>query len=510
MSGADTVTLAEVGLIRGMLRLVPRPSNQAVLSYFTRPGRDLNHRLISEIAEGWRWAHVPPASQADTLSFMALAASMPPMDHHSFVSGDDYYESDGGSVARPIGNISLDWWPVGQGLFSTGALRLNNGSAVHWAYDCGSTSSAALITSAIAQYRRRLQTWGASRLTLMVLSHFDKDHISGVVELLRGLPVRTFLLPYVPLWRRLVIAMEQGVGAADPLIRFFEDPVAYLSEQDGIEIDEIVFVPGVGPDDRVPGAPDAGESPPDGLPDGSVDELKVEHGSPPAEAAGDPAVEDASSVRVSFLKKGGRLLVPSFWEFVPYNDSQPAVHATPLFLRRAGLVIRIFLGDPSRRSRALARLKKVYDHHFGSGPVERNLISLFLYSGAIGRISLRHYYATDCVDFSRRADAFGQLLTGDGYLDSPQRLNDLRRYLSADARFDRAGIFQVMHHGARGNWHAGAAAAIQPAVSIFSSDPGHKGYRHPHAEVLRDFWPYCPVRVGRTRGFHFHGFLQTR
>ena len=72
---------------------------------------------------------------------------------------------------------------------------------------------------------------------------------------------------------------------------------------------------------------------------------------------------------------------------------------------------------------------------------------------------------------------------------------------------DRAGLFQVMHHGARPNWHVGLAAVVKPAASIISSDPGYT-HGHPDADVLRDFWPWHPVRVDKREGFEIVATLQ--
>ena len=69
------------------------------------------------------------------------------------------------------------------------------------------------------------------------------------------------------------------------------------------------------------------------------------------------------------------------------------------------------------------------------------------------------------------------------------------------------GVFQVMHHGAEGNWHPGVARKINPIFSIFSSDP-HKQMKHPHAPVLRDFWSYNPIQVDKQEGATITGWLR--
>ena len=90
-------------------------------------------------------------------------------------------------------------------------------------------------------------------------------------------------------------------------------------------------------------------------------------------------------------------------------------------------------------------------------------------------------------------------LTGDGNLKDPAKWESLTEYLDA-RRAMRTSVFQVPHHGARANWHDGLAALASPMTSIFSSDPRHS-YGHPHAEVLRDFWPFGVVQVDQQSGF---------
>ena len=68
-------------------------------------------------------------------------------------------------------------------------------------------------------------------------------------------------------------------------------------------------------------------------------------------------------------------------------------------------------------------------------------------------------------------------------------------------------VLQVMHHGSRSNWFPGIAAKISPQYSVFCSDPTHRGYKHPHAEVLRDFWGFGPVQVDKNNRVDFEMYL---
>lgn len=56
-----------------------------------------------------------------------------------------------------------------------------------------------------------------------------------------------------------------------------------------------------------------------------------------------------------------------------------------------------------------------------------------------------------------------------------------------------------MHHGSRNNWYEGVAQELEPIVSIFSSNPRHRRFKHPHGEVVRDFLRFQPIQVDTRR-----------
>jgi hypothetical protein len=424
--------------------------------------------------------------------------------------------------------FSYDFLPVGQGLFTTGSIRKQAEIAPRflWVYDCGTSSSPKLIAHGIDV----LDRWTATRkrIDLLTLSHFDHDHISGVCQLVERFKIGTLMLPYMPLFHRLVVAFEERSGGADdPETDFYLNPVAYLRAQGGPGIERILFVfpsGGEGPPflEEGPGPQEPGS---DGEP-----ELDFRSGNPEPsgeiEALREAAKEDGRETRVDFLHPGSPIKVRSCrWEFVPYNDDT----TTPItddFIKEVENEKTGLLGNANTddRTNSLKRLKNAYDRHFGSDSESRNEISLFLYSGPIyqsrgkqflgmiyGR-NLRGYQPMeqeedpgcfiDCHDDSRCSIIY----TGDGYLDTPERLKRLTDYLRRE-RIERTGLLQVMHHGAEGNWHRGVGAAINSLFSVFSSDPGRVRLGHPHAPVLRDFWGHGPVQVNKTFGFQAFGYL---
>lgn len=418
------------------------------------------------------------------------------------------------SVVKSIASLHLHWWPVGQGLYSSGLIRTLSGSAFSWVYDCGTSSSNNLIDNALDMDRtERSMLVGSKKIDLVVLSHFDKDHISGFSRLIADSPIKWLLIPYVPLWKRLVLAIEQGVSAADPTFQFFLNPVAYLRGIEGADIDDIVFVPAGEPDD---GTSASDDPEPPILPDGReveptwppVRELHAETGAVPNEAVGDPAVEqDQQGKKPVFLKPGGRIVAPDFWEFVPYNDAERQPQADDKFMKQAELLLELIKNDESKRNQAFDDLKVLYLQTFGSKAKDKNIISLFLYSGPIRTsLQLDTVHTSHPVNYPAITTRYAQIHTGDGTLKGVYYTR-FESFFKQLGRLRKLGLFQVMHHGAKSQWRAGIAAKLEPTASIFSSDPAHKGYRHPHKEVLCDFGPYCPIQVDKDTGFHLLGRL---
>lgn len=227
--------------------------------------------------------------------------------------------------------------------------------------------------------------------------------------------------------------------------------------------------------------------------------------------------------RVSWLAKGSAITWRGLWEFVPYNDDSAKCIPTGFVRSVREERGHLLQGKPdAERAGALARLKQLYLTQFGSGSEKRNVISLFLYAGPVypswRSVSLRqgastwyalpwHSCSRPSAWYSSRFDGNASVLySGDGYLDTEERLMRLVNYVRRE-RIGRVGVFQVMHHGSKRNWHKGVADRITPQFSIFSSDPHRKKWWHPHAAVLRDFWDYCPMQVDRNKSATVTGCL---
>ena len=407
----------------------------------------------------------------------------------------------------PYTCLDFRYFPVGQGLFSVGRLRWHDTHTLTWVYDCGTLSDRILLKSAVAEFDK----WHAGPIDLVALSHFDQDHVNGICDLIGKHPVRILLLPYVIYSERVRMALAAGIQPSDPFLAFFTDPAAYFLRQFPDRIERVLFVPpsawgaSRGQDNDLEDSD--GPVPADGVSGsrtGAADDerLTYDTGKPDPDEDGGVRPIAASGNRVAWLRPDSVLRVGKLWEFVPYNDAVRQREGQPLDLD----AVKEFMQLPNEST--LANVRSAYERTYGSNYVVRNRISLFLYAGPQDTSQARSMWTrqryevfhNDLPPFTFSGEFPGWLATGDGYLNTPKRLDRLKHHLGRP-RIERIKVFQVMHHGARGNWCPAVKDCIKPQISIFSSDCRDAKSKHPHHDVWWDFREHGPIQVDRTHGF---------
>lgn len=430
-------------------------------------------------------------------------------------------------------SFSYHFFPVGQGLFTAGVIGRDHGEPPKylWVYDCGTSSSGGGVANGIATLKAIAGS--RERIDLLVLSHFDHDHISGVCELIKEFEIGTLMLPYMPLEQRLIVAFEEKAEREGrPDQNAYLNPVSFFLEIDGPGIEQILLVGPSGPEGPPLSQRQDGQPfwPEEGSPDLRFEPEKTEDDED-VMALIAHSIPQGCQTRVYFLRRGTALTLQALWEFLPYNDDRDEP-ISRTFTDKVNKARHALLHGSSatQRKSALKRLKAVYDKEFGDDSENRNSISLHLYSGPIYPTWRDAYLTQHCkvsprwvvesrlrnADFEspeRGHQTYGNRkssihYTGDGYLDTPERLESLIGFITPQ-RIASIGVFQVMHHGSQTNWHPGVADAIRPFYSVFSSDPERKRWRHPHAPVLREFWRYGPEQVDRKRALHVFGQLES-
>lgn len=425
--------------------------------------------------------------------------------------------------------------PVGQGIFSSGRLEVvhSKGRPFWWVYDCGTVKGRqALVTAELSHLQQLVSgsppTTGRPRLDMVFVSHFDWDHVSGLVELLTVFDVDTLVLPFIPLWQRLVVAVTSSDYGRPSYQAFMVNPVAFVASVQGVRIRRIILVP-PSAEGRRPEEPDVNYDQAGPFPSDLPDEILPVIDPAPGDAPDSHFIDEISfsakgqGPLIQWLAPGGRLRVGGLFEFVPYNSPNLHTHATPHFRLTVSRVAKALLTStvPATTARILARLKSIYVRRFGSKPRQKNEISLFVYAGPLHRLSTcarlsrpesaltnpgwicddgECLFCTEWVPTGGYRNAI--LYTGDGYLDKNQDCDALLGYLGS-ARMQALSVLQVMHHGSRKNWHAGLAAKLAPQHSVFCADRSYC-HKHPHKEVEKDFAPFGAVVVQRTEGFNLY------
>ena len=137
--------------------------------------------------------------------------------------------------------FSTHFRPVGQGLFAHGKLGFFMDSdevlkTFEWVYDCGADKLGAHLQGQIAAYEKH----NPSHIDLLILSHFDKDHVLGIRELLRKRQAEVIVVPYLTLAERLTSVAALGPNDVE-YAQFLVNPAASLRQFAG-ENATIVFV----------------------------------------------------------------------------------------------------------------------------------------------------------------------------------------------------------------------------------------------------------------------------
>ena len=398
--------------------------------------------------------------------------------------------------------LQCEFWNVGQGLFSSGRIQMGDAPSFHWVYDCGTNSSQKLIQNAVQKYNQQENN---ADIDLLVLSHFDKDHISGVKELLKnGRKIKRWVVPYYPLWQRLVIASLLEIQPDDEEWAFYQNPIQYLKADFAEELNETKFL-------LLPAKENESEISISLDPSNFDDVLSFET----TEKLSNEF--DKSEQNLHWLNPNKALLFrkgEEQFEFVLYNVPFHLLAKVPTNLTAfQKQVEQIIQSHQSNSTDPTPALKTLYTLAFGNGSKNKNIISQYLYirnikppsfwgmgNNHIFDVSIGNENEIAVIPKDKTKNAI--LYTGDAFLNDLPLLTDLTHSLGVE-RMARIYCLQVPHHGSKHNWQQGLANIFSPCLSVFSADSQRRN-GHPHGEVLKDFAIYTPILVNTHKRLSIH------
>ena len=409
----------------------------------------------------------------------------------------------------------LSQWGVGHGGFHSHSLVFQTRDReptrdvgapfdVRVIYDCGSGRTRTARPALLAAVSRMLTNVpDASVIDLLVVSHFDQDHVNGLALLStelqrRRITVERVWAPVLTGIEALVVAVRSDSGRRAGVADFLADPPGALATLfPGAEV--LSLPPST---DAIPTNEPAGDSlepDPDqnADTDGAVGLVEV--------TLVDEVVGAGLKVRAA---NTSRLAVDEpLWELQPYiteSSLQGATNVEAVVSARLGKPINeCTLADVLSLMTDSALMKQfnaaVKAHHAKTPPGSRgsgartgpNLSTICLYSGPVSPY--------DWCRYRRGWDGIGSapevvpiapswLGTGDAGLVAAQHVDAMRAVLG-QSRLDRVGVASVPHHGSRLDSGAPLWDALTSLrrVTIEAAHPvGGQGNHHPHAPVLRE------------------------
>lgn len=377
---------------------------------------------------------------------------------------------------------------AGQGCFYTGILtNEKSNSSFSIAYDCGTHSTKQYLINEINKFQVELRLRTGGILNLLIISHFDEDHVNELARLINGVSeIDYIVLPYLTPAERLVVFLNSSEDDENgDYISFITDPVAFLLES-GIKINHILYIVGdEGTEDNVNTSNEL-------TPVIDNDIFRVDYKELKATDAKENKVDD----RVSFLKDKGRFKIASIWEFYFYNKPVDDALLTTLYALIESSFPKLNFKDLTKDSLSvilsksnLNELKKVYRSSLKIPNL--NPTSLIVYHAPcynyLGDDNY-YYFGRRFRSFTinyRRSPMTGKflstLLTGDIYtvgLVFPT-------YITTNA--DKIIILQMPHHGSRTNWNFAVLTALikHRIYAVINFGLGNK-HKHPKQEVIDD------------------------
>lgn len=357
--------------------------------------------------------------------------------------------------------------PVGQGFFYTGQLLPICGSrqVFNFIYDCGSTGEKR-IRSVIDKYIK--EEIGCGTLDMIVISHFDADHVNGISYLLRdaqGVRAKRVYIPYYDVedYLLVVIWME----------------LFHLEER----IDSVVFV-----------------TTPDNEDFKQLQRLDLEQGKyKPRE--GKYTINSQTSFQLISCDKEQRL-EEYYWRFKFYN--RPTKFDGNLTIKEK--IDQLLsehkcknLSDLMAIKTVQQQLKNIYIENTNIPRKERpaeiiNNSSLCMYHGPLRQSKtnidvLCSFYPPKKEDGWMKKHSFcwhrvapmGTLLTGDVSLAEDTSLMDFVAHYKEELNL--VGVFSVPHHGSQFSWNEQIINCFSEAIFICSYGLTN-GYYHPSFKVI--------------------------
>ncbi len=145
--------------------------------------------------------------------------------------------------------------PVGQGFFYSGLIKYKDQEKFRMVFDCGSKTAGAGQEE--VDLYKDAEFLKGNVIDLLVISHFDQDHVNHIGLLLKGgVKLKKLVMPFITYTERLFLVLKHVGGTSgykaedDFYLRFVLDPLAALNEN--LDDDSEIFLMEGGEEKPIP------------------------------------------------------------------------------------------------------------------------------------------------------------------------------------------------------------------------------------------------------------------
>lgn len=396
---------------------------------------------------------------------------------------------------------NFKFYNVGQGCFYGGAITHNHSSFVV-VYDCGSVTKGNPLGLAIDEFKKEFD-----HIDLLIISHFDADHVNGVELLIKNLRVERIIMPYMPLWYRIALIAKTS-GGIDSYTSLLLNPTTYFLEGE-FNVGNVYYIDqspnGEGNDNVNPQDDpkfDRELDPNENFGNLNLEEPQEDESSRQKNLDDEPELGGSS---VKFLSPNTSLKLEAWlWEFLFYHrqtknqtDISDFQNAVEDYMTQEGIKDYRELFDLKRRT----MIKKLYIDHINKNV---NYSSLCMFHSP--QFKARFYghlsdiLNSNIIHFIKRPTFFGRryfrsagiLFTGDQFLKKDADFIPFYNYFKT--RLDRTIVFQVPHHGSLNNWKMMPNELnSHNNIRCYVVNCGYGRKKHPDKNVLQNILSntYC-------------------
>lgn len=379
-------------------------------------------------------------------------------------------------------DTKFTFYPVGQGCFYAGSIKTETDEFVI-VYDCGTVSKVQYLNDAIEEFKSKHK-----KIDLLMISHFDKDHVNGLKILLDGIDCELVVIPYYLPIIRLALYGNNGTNDDDDYGLFLKDPVDYFLDTDKFNVKQVIVLENGNENQEdfiTAPEPNSPEKQLELIEKILLDKVKDNDEEFKNKVIYEEENEPRSDKNIKYLSLPFKLSISNeFWEFIFYlknfnkptglDDFREEINRM-LTKTRDGKLSSLF------DEIYILKIKELYKKHLAS---DINYTSLVVFHGPTKSNTYTELWIDRYCHWWSHFEPtknIGTLLTGDSFLKTTNDFNSFFNYYSP-YYIKNCFFFQVPHHGSKRNWKNLPNGLENIPFYIINHGWGRK--KHPNKDVI--------------------------